>query len=193
MLKQMLIAAGIGCCAVSPALQAGSLDPVIIDSPLTLHSELAPIASRDFATRLHIDFTKLERATNRQFVFIENFPLDQHRRVTLQLEEGSAIASDATLVVMQHDDKGKLIEVDRVTVEWHLETAGDRLNDLLQHHLGQAHQVLIITVSLIEFQHRELRIVLCGNPLISKASVDFVDPVETTHNQPLEIKFGSDS
>jgi len=113
MLKQMLIAAGIGCCAVSPALQAGSLDPVIVDSPLTLHSELAPIASRDFATRLHIDFTKLESATNRQFVFIENFPLDQHRRVTLQLEEGSAIASDATLVVMQHDDKGKLIEVER--------------------------------------------------------------------------------
>ena len=120
MLKQMLIAAGIGCCAVSPALQAGSLDPVIVDSPLTLHSELAPIASRDFATRLHIDFTKLESATNRQFVFIENFPLDQHRRVTLQLEEGSAIASDATLVVMQHDDKGKLIEVERSWPKCHV-------------------------------------------------------------------------
>ena len=120
MLKQLLIAAGIGCCAVSPELQAGPFDPVIVDSPLTLHSELAPIASRDFATRLHIDFTKLERATNRQFVFIENFPLDQHRRVTLQLEEGSAIASDATLVVMQHDDKGKLIEVERAWPKCHV-------------------------------------------------------------------------
>ena len=120
MLKQLLIAAGIGCCAVSPALQAGLFDPVIVDSPLTLHSELAPIASRDFATRLHLDISKLESATNRQFVFIENFPLDQHRRVTLQLEEGSAIASDAKFVVMQHDDKGKLIEVERSWPKCHV-------------------------------------------------------------------------
>ena len=120
MLKQLLIAAGMGCCAVSPALQAGSFDPVFVDSPLTLHSELAPIASRDFATRLHLDITKLESATNHQFVFIDNFPLDQHRRVTLQLEEGSAIASNATFVVMQHDDKGKLIEVERSWPKCHV-------------------------------------------------------------------------
>ena len=112
MIKQIISAVGLACCAVSQTATAISLEPVYVDSPLTIHSKEAPRASRDFATRLQLDTSKLHIATDKKFVFIEDFPLDKDRRVTLQLEEASALASDATLVVMRHDDRGHLVEVE---------------------------------------------------------------------------------
>ena len=112
MIKQIIIGVGLTCSAVSHTATAISLEPVYVDSPLTIHSKEAPRASRDFATRLQLDTSKLHITTDRKFVFIEDFPLDQDRRVTLQLEEASALASDATLVVMRHDDGGRLVEVE---------------------------------------------------------------------------------
>ena len=112
MVKQILFAFGLGCCAISHNTLAINVDPIWVDSPLTIHSEEAPRASRDFATRLHLDVSKLDLAGDRQYVFIEDFPLDKERRVTLQLEEASAVAHDATFVVMRHDKEGRLIEVE---------------------------------------------------------------------------------
>ncbi|MDP6693127.1 MAG: M12 family metallo-peptidase [Phycisphaerales bacterium] len=110
MIKKNLIATGIVFCVISQIVWAASVDPVFVDSPLTIHNESAPRASRDFATRLHLDISKLDLASDQQFVFIEDFPLDKNRRVTLQLEEASAIEHDATFVVMRNDKRGRLVE-----------------------------------------------------------------------------------
>lgn len=113
MIKQVItIVVGLTCCAVSYRADATTFEPVNVESPLTVHSEKAPRASRDFATRLQLDVSKLTLAADSKFIFIEDFPLDKDRRVTLQLEEASALSSDATLVVMRHDEHGRLVEVE---------------------------------------------------------------------------------
>ena len=109
-MKQLLIAAGLICCAVSHSVEARALDVAYVNSPLRVHSEPAPAASRGIATRLQLDRSQFRSFTRGQFLFMEDFPLDENRHVTLQLEEASALASDATLVVMRHDEQGRLIE-----------------------------------------------------------------------------------
>ena len=52
MMKQLLIAAGLICCAVSHSVEARALDVAYVNSPLRVHSEPAPAASRGIATRL---------------------------------------------------------------------------------------------------------------------------------------------
>ena len=111
-MKQLLIAAGLGCCAVSHSLTAGTIDAVYVDSPLKIHTEPAPAASRGIATRLQLDVADFADVGRGQHLFMEDFPLGESRRVTLQLEEASALAHDAKLVVMQHDNQGRLVEVE---------------------------------------------------------------------------------
>ena len=113
MMKQFLTAVGLLCCAVSYTLEASAIDLVYVDSPLKIHEEEAPLASRGIATRLQLDISGLEGVGRGQHLFMEDFPLDQNRRVTLQLEEASALAHDAKLIVMRHDEHGRLIEVER--------------------------------------------------------------------------------
>lgn len=114
-MKQLFIAAGLVCCAVSHSVEARTLDVAYIDSPLKIHAEPAPAASRGIATRLQLDRSKFENIGRGQFLFMNDFPLDENRKVTLQLEEASALASNATLVVMRHDSQGRLIEEE---MEW---------------------------------------------------------------------------
>src|SRR5215471_3918525 len=57
--------------------------------------------------------------------------------------------------------------------------------DLLQHLLGELHEVAIVGVSLIELQHGEFRIMLCRDSLIAEISVDLVHTIESTDNQTL--------
>ncbi|MDP7009372.1 MAG: M12 family metallo-peptidase [Phycisphaerales bacterium] len=110
MIKQLIGALGVALCAASSSVFAVDLDPVYVNSPLTIHEEEGPRASRSFATRLQLHVDNLEIATESQYVFIENFPLDKERFVTLQLEEASAVAEDARLVVMRSDDRGNVYE-----------------------------------------------------------------------------------
>ena len=110
-MRQILsVALWVAFCATTQISPAATIEPVFLDTPLTIHTKQAPVASRDFATRLRLDTSKLDLASGSQFVFIENVPLDQHRSVTLQLEEASAVSPNATFVVMRHDERGRLYE-----------------------------------------------------------------------------------
>ena len=50
------------------------------------------------------------------------------------------------------------------------------------------HQVLVVCVRLVEFQHGEFRIVACGQAFVAEAAVDLVYLLETTNHQALEIQ-----
>ena len=62
-----------------------------------------------------------------------------------------------------------------------------------QHLLGQRHQLTILAVGLVELEHRELGVVLRGDPLVAEVAVDLVDPLETADRQPLEIQLRRDA
>ena len=62
-----------------------------------------------------------------------------------------------------------------------------------QHLLGQRHQLTILAVRLVELEHRELGVVLRGDPLVAEVAVDLVDPFEPADRQPLEIQLGRDA
>ena len=57
-----------------------------------------------------------------------------------------------------------------------------------EHLFGERHHVLIVGVCLVELQHGEFRIVLCGDALIAKVSVDFIHTIEAADDQALQIK-----
>ena len=62
-----------------------------------------------------------------------------------------------------------------------------------KHRLGQIHQILVSSISLIELEHRELRIVPGGQSLITKISIDFEHPVKTAYYQSLQIQLRCNS
>ena len=69
---------------------------------------------------------------------------------------------------------------------------GCRTADLYGHlchqPFGQIHQVFVSGVGLIEFEHREFRVVLAGNAFVSEVAVYLKYPVESTHDQPFQIE-----
>ena len=52
---------------------------------------------------------------------------------------------------------------------------------------------MIVRISLIKLQHRELRIVLRRDPLIAEVPVNLVDTIHPANYQPLEIQLGRDA
>ncbi|OPZ60342.1 MAG: hypothetical protein BWY86_01024 [Candidatus Aminicenantes bacterium ADurb.Bin508] len=59
--------------------------------------------------------------------------------------------------------------------------------------LGELDQVVEIAVSLIKLDHRKLGVVLEVDPFVAEATVDFVDSVETSDDEPFQVEFRSDS
>ena len=59
--------------------------------------------------------------------------------------------------------------------------------------LGQVHQVMIIRIGLIEFQHGEFRIMPGRQPLVTKITINLVDLFITTDNQSFQIQFRCDT
>ena len=59
--------------------------------------------------------------------------------------------------------------------------------------LGQAHQVVVVCVGLVELQHRELGVVLGADAFIAEVAVDLVHAVEPTDYQPLQVKLRCDA
>ena len=60
------------------------------------------------------------------------------------------------------------------------------------HLLGQRHQLAVLAVGLVELEHREFRIVLRGDPLVTEIAIDLVDPLEAADDQPLQVQLGRD-
>ena len=59
--------------------------------------------------------------------------------------------------------------------------------------LCEVHHALVVGIRLIELEHGELGIPAPAQTLIAEVAVDFVDAIESAHDQSFQIKFGSDS
>jgi hypothetical protein len=71
--------------------------------------------------------------------------------------------------------------------------AEDLAPQMGEHLLRQGHEVLVVRVGLVEFQHRELGVVLRRDPLVAEAPVDLIDAVEPADHQPLQVQLGGDA
>src|SRR5215468_2659818 len=60
--------------------------------------------------------------------------------------------------------------------------------DLLQHLLGELHQVPIVRVGLIELEHREFGVMLCRDPLVAKVAVDLIYTIESPDDKTLQVQ-----
>ena len=66
----------------------------------------------------------------------------------------------------------------------------DRFDDDL---LRQVHHGFVIGIRPIEFDHRELWIMFWTNPFVSIDPSHFIHPLDTAHQQSLEVQFERDS
>ena len=66
---------------------------------------------------------------------------------------------------------------------------GDEVHELL----GVARDVLVVGVGLVPLEHRELGVVLEGQPLVAEVLADLVDALEPADDQPLEVELGGDA
>ena len=67
------------------------------------------------------------------------------------------------------------------------------LRDLADHGLHQFHHALVIPVGLVGLEHRELGVVLAGEPLVAKVAADLEYLVHAAHQQALERKLQGDA
>ncbi len=59
--------------------------------------------------------------------------------------------------------------------------------------LGQLHQVAVVGVGLVKLQHRELGVVLRGDPFVPEVAVDLVDPINAPDDEPLQVELRGDA
>ncbi|MBA7695965.1 hypothetical protein ES703_104607 [subsurface metagenome] len=67
------------------------------------------------------------------------------------------------------------------------------MTNLRYHLLYHAHYIIIVGVGFIAFQHGEFGVVLGGDAFIAEGASQFIDPVQTTDNQSLEVKLQGDT
>jgi hypothetical protein len=84
-----------------------------------------------------------------------------------------------------HREALPLAQVDGVLPVLHYRRPANCGGEMREQILSQVHQVAVITVSLVELEHGEFRIVLGRNSLVAKIPVDLVHAVEAAHHQPL--------
>src|SRR3546814_17786130 len=77
-------------------------------------------------------------------------------------------------------------EVDRVAVPLQRGGAHGLPCDVADHRLGQVHDLVVAGVGLVQFEHRELRVVPGADALVAAVAVDLVPPLEATDDQALE-------
>ena len=57
---------------------------------------------------------------------------------------------------------------------------------------GQRHQIVVIGIGHVKFQHREFWVVPRGNPFVAEVAIDFEDALESAHNQAFQVQFRRD-
>ncbi len=70
---------------------------------------------------------------------------------------------------------------------------GDAHGQKREQFFVQLHQVAIVAVRLVEFEHREFRVVLRRDPLVAEVAVDLVHAVKSADGQALEIELRRDA
>jgi len=54
--------------------------------------------------------------------------------------------------------------------------------------LGEIHQVFVIPIGLVEFDHGELGVVARRNPFVAEVAVDLEHLLEAAHHQTLQVQ-----
>ena len=84
------------------------------------------------------------------------------------------------------------LQVDLVTAELDLRRPEHLERDVLDELLDPLHRVPVVGVRLVPLEHRELRLVLVGDPLVAEVLADLVDLLEPADDQPLEVELRRD-
>src|SRR5579871_5381056 len=58
---------------------------------------------------------------------------------------------------------------------------------------GEAHEVVVVGIGLVELEHGELGVVAGADALVAEVAVDLVDAVEASDDEALEVELGSDA
>src|SRR5665213_3090661 len=73
-----------------------------------------------------------------------------------------------------------------IRVLWY---CADRVGCYYNQPFDDVHHHFVVRVRLVKFQHRELRIVSSIDTLVTKVVADFINALEATLDQPLEVEF----
>ena len=84
-------------------------------------------------------------------------------------------------------------EVNLVSLIGNARRAQHLLGCIGDHLFGHLHDVVVIGVGLVEFQLRELRVVLLGDALVAEVLADLVDSFVAADDQPLEVELIGDA
>ncbi len=69
----------------------------------------------------------------------------------------------------------------------------DILRQGAQHLFSQIHQIIVVCIRHIEFQHGEFRVMTNRDTFVTEVTVDFIHTLETTHNQTFQIQLWCDT
>ena len=84
-------------------------------------------------------------------------------------------------------------EVDAPALVIDMRAAEHRRAQLAQHGLGQVHQLAVVGVRAVEFQHGEFGVVFCADAFVAEVAVDFKHALEAADNQAFEIQLRRDA
>ena len=71
--------------------------------------------------------------------------------------------------------------------------AEHRVREPLHHPLDQDHEIRAVGIGLVQLEHRELGVVLRGQPLVPEIAVDLVHALEAADDEPLEVQLRRDA
>ena len=105
---------------------------------------------------------------------------------------GDVDATRLTDRVAQRDPAPGRGEVDFLLPALQLGRTEDGLGDAGDQVLEADGGVVVVRVGLVPLEHRELGVVLVGDPLVAEVLAELVDPVDAADDQALEVELGRD-
>ena len=76
---------------------------------------------------------------------------------------------------------------------WKTSLAQRLARGVAQQAFGEIHQALVVRVGLVEFHHREFRVVARREAFVAEIAVDLEDLLEPADNQAFQIQLGGDA
>ena len=101
-------------------------------------------------------------------------------------ERNFRIEFDDRLFQRKAFERGRKIEL--LTLVVYRRRAAHLPHEMPDQILGQSHQVLVVGISLVEFQHRKFGIVPGGQSLVAKITVNLEHFLHTADDEPLQIQ-----
>ena len=93
----------------------------------------------------------------------------------------------------ERDARVRRGEIDALSLERDDRAARHLHRERVEQLLGEAHQVLVRGVRLVELDRRELRVVAPVDPLVPADPPDLVDAIEPAHHEALQVQLRRDA